>query len=178
MKFNHTHIANVIECQIEPHSDGRGLFGRTFCTSEFADHGLPNKIIQTNTSYNRLKGTFRGMHFQLPPYAEAKLVRCVSGKIFDIVLDLRRNSKTYCQWLGIELDAKKRNALFIPEGCAHGFQTLCDETEILYNMFQSYHAEYASGVRWNDAAFDIKLPLPISSISDKDKNYPDYIEIS
>jgi dTDP-4-dehydrorhamnose 3,5-epimerase len=135
---------------------------------------LKTEIAQSNVSFNRKKGTLRGMHFQRPPRAEAKLVRCTQGSIYDVVIDLRPDSATFCKWIGIELRADNRTALYIPEGFAHGFQTLRDNTELFYQMFTSYAPEWQRGVRWDDPAFDIKWPLPDPIMSERDRSYPPF----
>jgi dTDP-4-dehydrorhamnose 3,5-epimerase len=130
--------------------------------------------VQCSLSYNAKKGTLRGMHFQAAPHAETKLVRCSKGAIYDVVLDLRRDSKTYCRWIGVTLTADKRNALYIPKGCAHGFLTLADDSEVFYQMSDFFHADSARGVRWNDPAFGIVWPGKVEMISARDANYPDF----
>lgn len=161
---------------IEPEriGDARGFFARTFCREEFEAHQLNPCIEQCNISFNHHKGTLRGMHYQAAPYEEAKLVRCTRGSIFDVVLDLRPDSLTFRSWLGVELSADNRRMIYIPEGLAHGFLTLTDNTEVFYQMSQAYHPEAARGVRWNDPAFKIEWPIPITIMSDKDKQYEDF----
>jgi dTDP-4-dehydrorhamnose 3,5-epimerase len=152
--------------------DERGFFARTFCQKEFEAHNLNPKMVQCSISYNRRKGTFRGMHYQVVPMAEAKLVRCTGGAIYDVIVDLRPGSLTYCQWEAVELNAENRKMIYIPEGFAHGFQTLEDDTEVFYQMSEFYAPEYACGVRWDDPAFGIVFPLKNMIVSEKDKNYP------
>ncbi len=159
---------------MEPIRDERGFFARSFCQNDFNEHGLKVNVAQCNVSFNKKKGTLRGMHFQLPPKAEAKLVRCTRGKIYDVVIDLRTGSPTYCQWEAVELSADNYRALYIPEEFAHGFQTLEDNSEVFYQMFEFYAPEYASGVRWDDPAFGITWPLPGPIISERDQSYPAY----
>jgi dTDP-4-dehydrorhamnose 3,5-epimerase len=154
--------------------DERGFFSRSFCRDEFEEMGLSPDIKQSNVSYNRYRGTLRGMHFQNNPYQEAKLVRCTRGAIFDVAVDLRVESATYKSWISVELSEKNRKSVYIPPGFAHGFQTLEDGSEVLYDMFESYHAECSAGVRWNDEAFSIKWPLAISNISERDAGFADY----
>lgn len=157
---------------IEPIEDERGFFTRSFCQKEFATYGLHTNIVQCNISFNKKKGTLRGMHLQLPPKAEAKLVRCTRGKIYDVIIDLRADSATYCKWEAVELTVHNYTALYIPEGFAHGFQTLEDDSEIFYQMFEFYAPECAGGVRWDDPAFNITWPLKDPVLSEKDRSYP------
>lgn len=161
---------------IEPESkeDSRGLFARTFCTQEFAAQGLKTSFAQCSTSFNRRKGTLRGMHYQADPKPETKIVRCTRGRIVDVILDLRPNSKTYCQWTSVELSADNRRAFYIPAGFAHGFQTLEDDSEVFYHIDEVFVPDLASGVRWNDSVFGIKWPLENPILSDRDRDYPDF----
>lgn len=172
MIFNETPLASSFLISPERRGDERGYFARTFCVEEFAAEGLPTAVQQCNVSFNRLKGTVRGMHFQRPPKAESKLVRCTRGAIFDVMVDLRPTSPTYCRWYGAELTAENGSALFVPEGFAHGFQTLEDESEVFYQMFAPYSPEHADGVRWDDPSFGIIWPLPVASIAERDRCYP------
>lgn len=155
-------------------SDERGFFARTYCRNEFASKGLKADAVQCNISYNKKCGTLRGMHFQRLPNAEAKLVRCTAGAIYDVIVDLRQESPTFAQWAAFELTAHNRHALYIPEGFAHGFQTLADNTEVLYQMFNFFAPGSAGGVRWDDPAFGIEWPLEISVMSERDRAYPDF----
>jgi dTDP-4-dehydrorhamnose 3,5-epimerase len=161
---------------IEPErrEDDRGFFARTFCEKEFAEHGLETRVAQCNISFNRRKGTLRGMHYQAAPFEEAKLVRCTMGAIFDAIIDLRPASPTFKKSFGVELTALNRRILYIPRDFAHGFQTLADDTEVFYQMAQVYSAEHARGVRWNDPAFGISWPPDERTINERDKNYPDF----
>src|SRR5262249_52371470 len=147
---------------------------RSFCRCEFQAHGLNVEVAQCSISYNARRGTLRGIHYQVSPYEEAKTIRCTSGAMFDVLLDLRPQSSTFKQWVGIELSAVSHNMIYIPEGVAHGFQTLVDHTEVSYQISAFYHAGAARGVRWNDPAFRIKWPLPVTEISAKDSAYRDY----
>ncbi len=174
MIFNETNLKGAFIIDLNPHYDDRGFFSRSWCEHEFTDHGLNPALVQCNISYTKNKGALRGMHLQLPPFAEAKLVRCTQGKIYDVIIDLRSGSPTFLQWIGVELTAKNRRALYVPEGFAHGFQTLVDDTEVFYQMSQFYAPECARGYRWNDPAFAIKWPLPVSVISEKDACAPDF----
>ena len=161
---------------IEPQrlADERGFFARVFCRETFEARGLHGDFGQCNISYNGRKGTLRGMHFQAAPLEEVKTVRCTSGAIFDVFVDLRPDSPTYRRWHGLELSAENRRIAYIPAGFAHGFQTLCDGAEVFYQMGQSFSAPHARGVRYDDPAFGICWPLPVSVISDKDAGYPDW----
>ncbi len=158
-------------------SDERGFFARTWCVREFEERGLNSRLVQCNVSFNRQRGTLRGMHWQRAPFGECKLVRCTQGAIFDVVVDLRVESATYRQWVGFELSAENRKSLYIPTGCAHGFQTLSDDAEVAYQMSEFFHSECASGVRWDDPAFGILWPDAEQRIlSPRDAAYPDYQE--
>lgn len=174
MRFIPTALADAYLIEPELISDERGFFARTYCQNEFAAKGLKTDSVQCNISCNKIRGTLRGMHFQRQPNAEAKLVRCTAGAIYDAIIDLRQGSRTFSKWAAFELTALNRKALYIPEGFAHGFQTLEDDTEVLYQMFNFFAPESAWGVRWNDPAFQIEWPLNISIMSDKDRAYPDF----
>lgn len=174
MQFLATSLPGVFEIRIEPHCDGRGFFARAWCEEEFAAHGLNPRLVQCNISFNSRKGTLRGMHFQIAPHAEAKLVRCTRGSIYDVILDLRPESSTYKQWVGLTLTAKNRAMAYVPEGCAHGFITLEDDTEVFYQMSEAYNSESARGVRWNDPAFGIVWPAQVEVISQRDAEYVDF----
>ena len=171
MKFIETRLKGAFIIEPERLEDERGFFARTFCQKEFEAHGLNSKIVQCNISYNKRKGTLRGMHYQAAPMAEAKLVSCTRGAIYDVIIDLRPESPTYCQWIADELNTENRKMIYIPEGFAHGFQTLEDDTEVFYHMSEFYSPEHARGVRWDDSAFGIEWPLDMKMISEKDKNY-------
>ncbi len=146
---------------------------RTYCRNEFTEMGLNPNLVQCSISYNKVSGTLRGMHYQKSPYAEAKLVRCTQGGIYDVIIDMRSDSKTYTQWFGAELTAENRKALYVPEGFAHGFITLRDNTEVLYQMSEFFHADCSAGVRWNDSVFSIRWPIEVNVISGRDQNYQD-----
>jgi dTDP-4-dehydrorhamnose 3,5-epimerase len=165
--------AVVIEA--EPVEDERGFFARSFCAREFAARGIDARVAQCNVSFNRERGTLRGLHFQHPPHAEAKLVRCTRGAVYDVALDLRSDSPTFLDHFAVELSAANRMMLFVPAGLAHGFQTLEPDTEVFYQMSAPYVPEAADGVRWNDPAFAIEWPLAVSAISERDRTYPDFI---
>jgi len=175
MLFNETKLPGVFEISLEPHVDARGFFARSWCQTEFEEHGLSSRLVQCNISWNQRKGTLRGMHLQVAPHEEAKLVRCTAGAIYDVVLDLRPQSDTYKSWVGVTLSAANRQMLYIPEGCAHGFLTLEDNTEVFYQMSEFYNAASASGVRWNDPAFGIAWPEKVEVISPRDEAYPDFV---
>jgi len=168
MKFVETAIEGAFVVEIEPHTDERGFFARSFCQREFAERGLSDVVAQCNVSYNEKAGTLRGMHYQLPPSAEAKLVRCTAGAIYDAIIDVRPASPSYQAWVGVELRADARNALYVPEGCAHGFQTLVDDTEVFYQMSEFFAPDLARGFRYDDPRFGIPWPLEPSCISPKD----------
>lgn len=175
MNFQETTLAGAYVIELDRHDDERGFFARSFCQDEFAAHGLSTCVAQCNISFNRKRGTLRGMHFQFAPKSEAKLVRCTRGAIHDVVIDLRPDSATYCSWFGVELTGENRTALYVPEGFAHGFQTLENDSEVFYQMFEFFSREQAGGVRWNDPAFDIAWPLPEPILSEKDRSYPDFL---
>jgi dTDP-4-dehydrorhamnose 3,5-epimerase len=175
MQFNALGIHGASLVKLERNADNRGFFARTFCTREFGEAGLPSEIVQASVSFNAKCGTVRGMHFQWPPSHEGKLVRCVRGRLFDVILDLRPESPTYLRHASIEMDEENRDAVFIPHGVAHGFQTLSDATEILYQMTDAFAPDLAAGVRWNDPAFAIPWPMRSGIvISERDAHYPDF----
>jgi dTDP-4-dehydrorhamnose 3,5-epimerase len=174
MIFCDTPIPNVVELKIEERWDERGFFARTWCQQEFEDHGLNSRLVQCSISSNCRRGTLRGMHYQCSPHAEAKLVRCTKGSVFDVVLDLRPTSPTYKKWHSVILTADTHNMLYVPEGCAHGFLTLTDDSEVLYQMSEFYHPELARGIRWNDPAFQIGWPNQAEMISERDRTYPNF----
>jgi dTDP-4-dehydrorhamnose 3,5-epimerase len=174
MFFENLDIPGAALIRIDRKADARGFFARTFCAEEFAAHGLPPAAVQSSVSYNERRGTVRGMHFQWPPSRESKLVRCVRGRLFDVLLDLRPSSPTYLQHRSVVLDDENRDAVFIPHGIAHGFQTLVDRTEVLYQMTDYYAPDLGAGQRWNDAAFQIRWPLSDVIISPRDEEYPDF----
>jgi dTDP-4-dehydrorhamnose 3,5-epimerase len=173
MIFTETPLKGAFVIEPEIIKDERGFFARTFCREEFTSRGLNPNVAQCNISFNSKKGTLRGMHYQAEPYAEVKLVRCTRGTIYDVIIDLRRESPTFKKWFAVELAAKNSKMLYVPENFAHGFQTLEDNTEVFYQMSEFYAPEQARGIRWDDPAFAIKWP-PASErlISDKDQAYP------
>jgi dTDP-4-dehydrorhamnose 3,5-epimerase len=172
MIFVPTALDGVWQIEPERHSDPRGHFVRSFCAEEFAGHGLPATFVQCNISYNALRGTLRGLHWQADPHPEGKLVRCTRGAIFDVAVDLRPGSPTLHRWAAAELTADNGRALYVPPGFAHGFQTLADATEVFYQMTEPYHADLARGARWNDPAFGITWPLADPLVSKRDLMHP------
>ena len=173
MTFHETKIRGVFEIRLEYKLDERGFFARSWCKTEFEHHGLNPKLAQCNVSFNTRKGTLRGMHYQAPPYAEIKIVRCTRGAIYDVVIDLRPESQTFKKWISAMLTADNRNMIYVPEGCAHGFLTLEDGSEVFYQMSEAYNADSARGVRWDDPAFQIAWPAKVDVISERDRSYPD-----
>jgi dTDP-4-dehydrorhamnose 3,5-epimerase len=174
MIFRPTALPGVWIVQQERREDHRGYFTRTWCAQEFADHGLDPRLVQASLSFNRRRGTLRGLHYQVPPHAEAKLVRCTRGAIWDVALDLRPDSPTFRSHVGVELTADSGDALYIPAGLAHGFQTLEDNTEVFYQMSESYVPEAQYGVRFDDPAFGIPWPLPSPILIERDRSYADF----
>jgi len=174
MTFRETTIEGVWIVEPELHEDERGFFARTWDAEEFAEHGLNGRLVQTSVSYNRRSGTLRGLHYQAAPHEEAKLVRCTAGAIFDVAVDLRPRSRSLTEWVGIELSASNRHALYVPEGCAHGFLTLTDDSEVSYLMSAVHVAEAARGVRFDDPAFGIAWPAEIVAINERDRSYADF----
>jgi len=173
--FTETKLPGAFVIELEKHADQRGFFARTFCRKEFEAHGLNPQVAQCNVSFNKRKGTLRGMHYQAVPFAEAKLVRCTSGSIYDVIIDIRRSSPTFKQHFAVELSAENHKMLYIPEEFAHGFQTLQDDTEIFYQMSQHFSPEHARGVRWNDPTFRIEWPEDERIIIERDQRYPDFM---
>jgi dTDP-4-dehydrorhamnose 3,5-epimerase len=172
VKYTATDVDGVVIVDIEPHHDARGFFSRSFCATEFAKHGLDAAVAQTNISYNRTRGTLRGLHRQVPPFLEAKLVRCTRGAIVDVAVDVRPESATYGQHVMVELTAENHRSLFLPPYVAHGFQTLLDDTEVVYQVSGPYAPAGEQGFRWDDGQFGIAWPLPVSVVSDKDASWP------
>lgn len=174
MQFHRTGLNGAWLIQSEPVHDKRGYFARTFCCREFAEHTLETEYVQHSTSFSKRRGTIRGMHFQRPPHAETKIVSCLSGALWDVIIDLRPESPTFCHWIGLELSAANRNQLYIPKGFAHGFQTLTEDTEVGYLISEFYAPHASTGVRYDDPVFAIRWPLPVSLISEKDRAWPDF----
>ncbi len=175
MRFLETALQGAFIIELDKQEDERGFFARTWCQRAFIAHGLNPRLVQCNVSFNRRRGTLRGMHYQVAPYAEAKLVRCTRGAIYDVIIDLRPDSPTFTQWIAVELTADNHRMLYIPEQFAHGFQTLEDNTEVFYQMSEFYAPECARGVRWNDPAFAIAWPPAERIISERDRHYPDFL---
>jgi dTDP-4-dehydrorhamnose 3,5-epimerase len=174
MIFTQTQIHGVFILEPERIEDERGFFARTWCQTEFAEHGIATIPVQCNISFNKRKGTLRGMHYQRAPHAENKLVRCTMGALYDVAVDVRPDSPTFKQWVGETLSATNRRMMVIPPGCAHGFLTLEDNTEAFYQMSACYAPKHAAGVRWNDPAFGIRWPGDVVVIVDRDRIYPDF----
>jgi dTDP-4-dehydrorhamnose 3,5-epimerase len=176
MIFLETKLKGAFVIEPEPLRDERGFFARTWCKREFEAHGLNSDLVQCNLSVNTKRGTLRGMHHQKAPHEEAKLVQCIAGAIYDVIIDLRPDSPTFKQWLSLELSSGNRKMLFIPKGFSHGFLTLADHTDVFYQMSDFYDSESATGIRWNDPAFQISWPEAIKTISAKDLQYSDFKE--
>jgi dTDP-4-dehydrorhamnose 3,5-epimerase len=172
MHFTPTNLEGAWLVDLQPHQDERGLFARTYCAQEFSDQGLVHSFVQCNTSWNARQGTIRGLHYQLPPSSEAKLVRCTAGALLDVIVDLRPASPTYLRTYVVELTATNRRALYIPELFAHGFQTLEDRTEVFYQMSEFYDPKLGRGLRYDDPELGIDWPLPVASISAQDLSWP------
>jgi dTDP-4-dehydrorhamnose 3,5-epimerase len=171
MIFTETKLGGAYLIDLDKHEDERGFFARSWCQDEFEKHGLNPRMVQCNISFNEKLGTLRGLHYQSLPHQEAKLVRCTMGALYDVIVDLRSDSPTFKKWLSVELTAQNRRALYVPEGCAHGFQTLVDNTEVFYQMSEFFHPECARGVRWDDPAFGIAWPISNPIISKKDEEF-------
>ena len=175
MTFEEVSLPGAYVIGLERREDDRGFFARTFCANEFAERGLETGLVQANMSWNPQKGTLRGMHFQRAPHAEVKVIRATRGAIYDVIIDLRESSPTYKRWLGLELTDDNRTALYVPEGFAHGFQTLVPDTEVHYLVTEFYTPDAEGGVRWDDPAFGIEWPDPGNAIlSPKDRDWPDF----
>lgn len=178
MRFQETEIPGAFVIDLEPIEDDRGSFARIWCADELARHGLVSELSQCSISRNRKAGTLRGLHFQRPPHAEAKVVRCTRGAIYDVIVDLRIDSPAHVRWIAVELTSENGSALFVPEGCAHGFQTLLDDTDVLYLISRPYNPDAAAGVRWDDPAFAISWPTAVSRrMSARDRVWPNYLSI-
>lgn len=169
--FNKTKLPGVFEIDLEPKRDERGFFARTWCQREFEAQGLDPRLVQCNSSFNTRKGTLRGLHYQAAPYAETKVVRCTRGAIYDVVVDLRPQSPNFREWIAVVLTAENSKMIYVPKGCAHGFLTLEDRSEVFYQMSEFYSAESARGVRWDDLAFRISWPGKVEVISERDRTY-------
>jgi dTDP-4-dehydrorhamnose 3,5-epimerase len=174
VRFQETILCGACIIDIEPREDDRGFFARTWCRDEFAAHGINKDWVQCSLSYNHRHGTLRGLHYQVGPHAEAKLIRCTAGAIFDVIVDLRQGSPDYGRWISFELTASNGRMLYVPEGLAHGFQTLMDDTQVFYQISESYQAEAAQGVRWNDPLLKIHWPeCGERFISSRDRSFAD-----
>ncbi|UIE37727.1 dTDP-4-dehydrorhamnose 3,5-epimerase [Leptodesmis sichuanensis] len=178
MIFTETKLKGAFIVDVELLADQRGAFARTFCAQEFEQHGLKPTVAQCNLSFNHKAGTIRGMHYQIPPAAETKLVRCTKGAIYDVIVDLRPASPTYRQHIGVELSADNRRALYVPELFAHGYQALTDGAEVVYQVGEFYTPGYERGLRYDDPAFGISWPLPVTVISEKDASWPLFEAVS
>ena len=175
MKFTELKIPGAFLVELEPRTDERGFFARSFCMREFEAHGLNPNVEQCNVSYSLQRGTLRGLHIQRAPHEETKLVRCTRGRLYDVIVDLRKESPTYCRWIGVELDADSRRAVYVPRGCAHGFQTLEPDSEAFYQVSAFYSQEFELGYRWNDPSFQIEWPLDDAVLSDRDRAHKDFV---
>jgi dTDP-4-dehydrorhamnose 3,5-epimerase len=175
MKFTKTALAGATIIDVERREDARGYFARTYCEHEFAANGLPTRMVQTNMSLNKKAGILRGMHYQIAPNQEDKLVRCTSGAIWDAIVDLRPDSATFCQWIGVELSEANGRMLLVPKGFAHGFVTLQDNTAVTYQVSAFYEPSSERGLRHDDPAFGINWPVPVLDMSDKDRNWPLFV---
>jgi dTDP-4-dehydrorhamnose 3,5-epimerase len=174
MRFVATPLPGAYLIDLDRIEDERGFFARTFCRDEFLDHGLNPRLVQCSLSFNGARGTLRGMHFQVAPHEEAKLVRCTAGAIFDVIVDLRPGSPTRLRWFGAELSAQNHRMLYVPEGFAHGLLTLEDNSEVFYQISEFFTPECARGFRWDDPAIAIAWPQPVRIISDRDRSYPNW----
>ncbi len=178
MIITETPLSPACVIDIEPAGDDRGFFARTFCADAFTARGLPIAFVQSSLSFNRRRGTLRGLHYQAEPHAEGKLVRCTRGAAYDVIVDLRPASPARYRWFATELTAANARAIYVPPGFAHGFQTLSDETELAYQMTVAYHPEFARGVRWNDPALAIRWPLPAPTLSERDAAWADVRDLA
>jgi dTDP-4-dehydrorhamnose 3,5-epimerase len=174
MNVQATPIPGAYTVELERRSDERGFFARTWCRHEFARHGIAFDMVQASVSHNRRRGTVRGLHFAWPPSREAKLVRCERGQVLDVIVDLRPDSPAFLRHVAVTLDDERLSALYIPPGVAHGFQTLTEDCAVLYMMTEAYRPELADGVRYDDPAFGVSWPLPVSCILERDRSYPDF----
>jgi dTDP-4-dehydrorhamnose 3,5-epimerase len=176
LKFTPTKLAGVFLIDVERRVDARGFFGRTWCEREMAAQGLSTKIVNVNTAVSTKAGTLRGMHYQVAPFAEVKIIRCYRGAVYDVIVDLRTDSNTYLQWFGAELTGDNATMLYAPEGCAHGYLTLTDDAELSYSTSQFYAPDAARGARYDDPAFDIRWPGPAQIVSDQDLKWPKFAQ--
>ena len=174
MRFQETRLQGAFIIEPERNEDERGFFARVFCVEEFGAHGLETNLVQCSISYNKQRSTLRGLHYQVAPHEEVRLVRCTMGAVYDVVLDLRPPSSTFKQWIAAELTSENRRILYVPKGFAHGFLTLEDNCEVFYQMSEFYYNENAQGVRWDDPAFGIQWPGPVQLISERDRSFKDF----
>ncbi len=177
MIFRPLKLKSAYLIDLQKHEDTRGFFARYYCAEEFANHGLNTQWLQMNNSLSKKKGTLRGLHFQYPPHAEIKLIRCIKGAVWDVIVDIRKKSTTYGKWFGIELNEENRSMIYVPKGFAHGFQSLCDEAELLYMHSERYAPNADGGINPLDPELKIKWPLDISEISERDLKHPNVSEI-
>lgn len=174
MKFTETKLKGAYIIDIKPIGDDRGFFSRAWCAKEYEEIGLKTQLAQANLSFNKMKGTLRGLHRQIEPFSEVKIVRCTRGALYDVIVDLRPNSPTYKEWIGVELTADNHRMLYVPDNFAHGFQTLEDDTEAFYMVTEFYTPDAERGARWNDPAFGIEWPTAVTTISEKDQSWADF----
>lgn len=174
MRFTPIELKGAYVIELEPIIDQRGFFARSFCQKEFQERGLVSHFVQCNIAWNKGKGTLRGLHYQIAPYAEIKLIRCTCGATYDVIIDLRPESPTYCKWAAVELTPANKKMLYVPEGFAHGYQTLKPNTEVSYWMSNFYLPDAQRGVRWNDPTFAIRWPFPDPILSENDRSLPDF----
>lgn len=175
MRFRETELPGAFVIELEKIEDNRGFFARVWCQQDFEDNGLVSRIVQVSTSFNTKAGTLRGMHYQVAPHVETKVVRCTRGALYDVIVDLRPDSPTYKRWIGVELTAKNHAMLYVPAGFAHGFITLEDDTEVTYLISEAHHPQAARAIRWDDPVFNIQWPRPVAEISERDAGWPDFI---
>lgn len=176
MKFEQTNIDGAYIIELEPIADERGFFSRMICKQQFSDHDLDSEFVQFNTSYSKYKNTLRGLHYQIGDAAETKVIKCINGALLDVIVDLRKNSKTYKNIVQFELTAENRKMLYVPKGCAHGFYTLQGDTEMIYFVSNYYNGAKERTLRWNDKEFNIQWPSTPQTVSDKDNAAPDFSE--
>ena len=175
MIFTSTSCEGVLLVELDAHTDERGFFARSYCSQEFADHGIDDRFVQSNVSFTRRSGTLRGMHYEMEESGESKLVRCTAGAVWDVVVDVRPSSRTCGRWVGYELSRQNGRALYIPPGCAHGFLTLEDDVDMSYQMGAPYRPDTGHGFRWDDPAFGIEWPSQPLFLSERDASYPDHV---
>lgn len=172
MRFSETELSGAFVVDLDLNQDERGFFARSWCQKEFGERGLCTQFVQSNISFNRTAGIIRGLHFQKAPYEEIKLVRCTMGKIFDVIVDIRSESKTFLRWVGVELSADNRKMMYVPKGFAHGFQTLVDNSEVFYEMSEFFYSAHSDGIRWNDHSLGISWPIENPIVSLRDQHLP------